>query len=38
MIGLLGFSVEAIIQGMLAGAFAVFGHQAIKQTKERIQS
>ncbi|MGE7718058.1 phage holin family protein [Priestia megaterium] len=37
-IGILGFSVEAIIQGILAGAFAVFGHQAIKQTKEGIKS
>ncbi|MGW8822208.1 phage holin family protein [Paenibacillus lautus] len=37
-IGLLGWSVEAIIQGILAGSFAVFGHQAIKQTKEGIKS
>ncbi|MFB4326384.1 phage holin family protein [Priestia sp. BR_2] len=37
-IGLLGFSVEAVIQGILAGAFAVFGHQAVKQTKEGIES
>ncbi|WP_339271764.1 phage holin family protein [Paenibacillus sp. FSL K6-1330] len=36
-IGLLGWSVEAIIQGILAGSFAVFGHQAIKQTKEGIK-
>lgn len=32
-IGLLGWSVEALIQGILAGAFAVFGHQVVKQTK-----
>ncbi|WP_397330362.1 hypothetical protein [Paenibacillus lautus] len=27
-----------MIQGILTGAFAVFGHQAIKQTKEGVQS
>ncbi|KOP64348.1 hypothetical protein AMS62_03060 [Bacillus sp. FJAT-18019] len=32
-IGLLGFSVEAVIQGILCGAFAVFGHQLIRQAK-----
>ncbi|MDL1163166.1 phage holin family protein [Yersinia pestis] len=37
-IGILGFSVEAIIQGILSGAFAIFGHQAVKQTKEGIKS
>ncbi|KZS45687.1 hypothetical protein AWU65_07060 [Paenibacillus glucanolyticus] len=37
-IGLLGWSVEALIQGILAGAFAVLGHQAVKQTKEGIKS
>ncbi|MGG1879353.1 phage holin family protein [Paenibacillus cisolokensis] len=35
-IGLLGWSVEALIQGVLAGGFSVFGHQAFKQTKEGI--
>lgn len=35
-IGLLGWSVEALIQGILAGAFAVFGHQAVKQTGEAV--
>lgn len=30
-IGLLGASVETVIQGILAGAFAVYGHQLIKQ-------
>ncbi|PAK51414.1 phage holin family protein [Paenibacillus sp. 7541] len=33
---LIGWSVESIIQGILAGAFAVFGHQAVKQTAEAI--
>ncbi|BFH11066.1 phage holin family protein [Paenibacillus melissococcoides] len=33
-VGTLGWSVEAIIQGILAGAFAVFGHQAVKQMKK----
>jgi heme A synthase len=37
-IGILGLSVEAVIQGILSGAFAVFGHQAVKQTKEGIKS
>lgn len=30
---LLGWSAEAFIQGVLAGAFAVFGHQVVKQAK-----
>ncbi|CAM3616000.1 MULTISPECIES: phage holin family protein [Paenibacillus] len=34
--GLIGWSVENIIQGIIAGAFAVFGHQAVKQTAEAI--
>ncbi|WP_347880718.1 phage holin family protein [Paenibacillus sp. F411] len=25
--------MESVIQGILAGAFAVFGHQVVKQTK-----
>lgn len=29
----LGWGVESVIQGILAGAFAVFGHQVVKQTK-----
>lgn len=33
-IGLIGFSVQAVIQGILAGAFAVYGHQVIKQAKQ----
>ncbi|MBO2942824.1 phage holin family protein [Paenibacillus sp. F411] len=32
-IGVIGWSVESVIQGILAGAFAVFGHQVVKQTK-----
>jgi len=36
-IGLIGWSVEALIQGILAGAFAVFGHQAVKQAKIGVQ-
>ncbi|MFX3635468.1 MAG: phage holin family protein [Candidatus Pristimantibacillus sp.] len=33
-IWLIGFGPDAIIQGVLAGAFAVFGHQIVKQTKD----
>ncbi|WP_431785754.1 phage holin family protein [Paenibacillus lactis] len=35
--GLIGLSVESLIQGILAGAFAVFGHQAVKQAKIGVQ-
>lgn len=31
---LIGFGPTAIVQGVLCSAFAVFGHQLIKQTKE----
>jgi len=34
-IGLMGFSVEAIIQGALAAGGAVFTNQLIKQTEKR---
>ncbi|KOP65147.1 hypothetical protein AMS62_07725 [Bacillus sp. FJAT-18019] len=34
--GLSYWSAETIIQGILAGAFAVFGHQAVKQAAEAI--
>jgi len=34
-IGLLGLSVQSVIQGVLCGAFAVYGHQLVKQTRER---
>lgn len=30
-VGLIGWGIESIIQGILTGAFAVFGHQAVKQ-------
>lgn len=30
-----GFSPESIIQGVLCGAFSVYGHQIYKQTKGR---
>ncbi|MED5019344.1 phage holin family protein [Paenibacillus chibensis] len=30
---LLGWGAESLIQGILAGAFAVYGHQVVKQTK-----
>ncbi|MFX3636276.1 MAG: phage holin family protein [Candidatus Pristimantibacillus sp.] len=35
---MIGFGPEAIIQGVLAGAFAVFGHQFIKQVKDGAES
>ncbi|MGG1638243.1 phage holin family protein [Paenibacillus sp. NRS-1760] len=35
---LIGWSAEAVIQGVLAGAFAVYGHQFVKQAKERAES
>ncbi|MDK8182128.1 phage holin family protein [Paenibacillus sp. UMB4589-SE434] len=31
---ILGFGPQSIIQGILAGAFSVFSHQVIKQTKK----
>lgn len=34
-VGLLGWSVESVIQGISCGSFAVFGHQAVKQAKNR---
>ncbi|WP_106769075.1 phage holin family protein [Paenibacillus faecalis] len=36
-VGLIGWSTEAIIQGILTGAFAVFGHQAVKQAREGMR-
>lgn len=35
VIWLHGFGPDAIIQGVLCGAVAVYGHQLAKQTKER---
>lgn len=34
-LGLLGMSVEAAIQGVLVTGTAVFGHQLVKQTKNK---
>lgn len=31
----MGVRPESVIQGVLCGAFAVYGHQVVKQTKER---
>ncbi|QJD81732.1 phage holin family protein [Cohnella herbarum] len=33
---LIGFGAESVIQGILVGAFAVTGHQALKQAKEAV--
>ena len=35
VVALQGFTVQSVIQGILCGAFAVYGHQVVKQTKER---
>ena len=35
VVALQGFTVQSVIQGILCGAFAVYGHQMVKQTKER---
>ncbi|BFH60759.1 phage holin family protein [Paenibacillus azoreducens] len=32
---MLGFGPEALIQGVLAGAFAVYGNQLLKQTTKK---
>lgn len=34
-IWLLGFGPESIIQGVLAGAFAVYGNQLVKQARKK---
>lgn len=31
---LIGFTAEAVIQGILAGAFSVYGHQIVKQARQ----
>lgn len=36
-IGLIGFSVNAIIQGVLVSGAAVFGHQLYRQVRNREQ-
>lgn len=35
-IWIIGFGPEAIVQGILVGAVAVLGHQAVKQAKEAV--
>lgn len=35
--GIIGFSTEAIVQGILVGAVAVTGHQAVKQAREAVE-
>lgn len=35
---ILGFSAESVIQGILAGAAAVYGHQLYKQSTNRDSS
>jgi len=32
--GVIGFTFEAVVQGIIVGAVAVAGHQAVKQAKE----
>jgi nicotinamide riboside transporter PnuC len=36
-IWLLGFQAESILQGILCGAFAVYGHQLYKQAKQAAE-
>jgi len=35
VIWLCGFGPHSVIQGVLCGAFSVYGHQLVKQTRER---
>lgn len=35
-IWMLGFGPESLIQGVLCGAFAVYGNQIVKQTKKGV--
>jgi 4-hydroxybenzoate polyprenyltransferase len=35
VVTLQGMTTQSVIQGVLCGAFAVYGHQVIKQTKDR---
>ena len=32
-IWMLGWSPDSVVQGILAGAFSVYGHQVVKQTR-----
>lgn len=34
VIGILGFTIEAIIQGILVTGLAILGHQAVKQVQK----
>lgn len=34
VIGLLGFNVDAVIQGILVTGLAILGHQVVKQTQK----
>lgn len=34
-IGILGFTIYAVVQGVIAAAIAALGHQLIKQTTEK---
>ena len=34
-IGIIGFNVDAVVQGVLVAGAAVLGHQLVKQTTER---
>lgn len=33
---ILGFNVQSVLQGILCGAFAVYGNQLVKQTNEAV--
>ena len=35
-VGIMGFSPESLIQGILCGAFAVYGNQIVKQAKKGV--
>ena len=37
-IALLGFSVDSIIQGVLAAAVAVYGNQLVRQTQKAVDN
>lgn len=36
-IAIKGWNAEAIVQGILSGAFAVYGHQIVKQAREGVR-
>ena len=35
VVAMQGLNVQSVIQGILCGEFAVYGHQVVKQTRER---